>query len=96
MVASRRACRRFAAATAIAALLLYPYYPKMQDRTDSAGDAFGAFLTLCLIFGGLGPVVTLSFLCRAESGRETTTRFDLTRPDTSLDDYVPLDPLPLF
>jgi hypothetical protein len=51
----------FAAATAIAALVLHPYYPKIQDRTDSAGDAFGAFFTLCVIFGGLGPLVTLLF-----------------------------------
>jgi hypothetical protein len=51
----------FGAATAIAALFLYPYYPKIQDRTDSADGAFGAFLTLCVIFGGLGPLVTLWF-----------------------------------
>ena len=45
----------------IAGLILYPQYPKIQDRTDRAGEAFGAFLTLCVIFGGLGPLVTLSF-----------------------------------
>jgi hypothetical protein len=45
----------------IAAILLLPYYAKIQDRTDSAGDAFGAFLTLCVIFGGLGPLITLAF-----------------------------------
>jgi len=51
----------FGAATVIAGLILYPQYPKIQDRTDSTGEAFGAFLTLCVIFGGLGPLVTLSF-----------------------------------
>lgn len=45
----------------VATIILFPYYPKIQDRTDTAGDAFGAFLTLCVIFGGLGPLVTLAF-----------------------------------
>jgi hypothetical protein len=49
----------FCAAMGIAAIILFPYYPKIQDRTDTASDAFGAFLTLCVIFGGLGPLVTL-------------------------------------
>ena len=51
----------FCAAMGVAAIILLPYYPEIQDRTDTAGDAFGAFLTLCVIFGGLGPVVTLAF-----------------------------------
>jgi hypothetical protein len=50
----------FCAAMGVAAIILLPYYPKIQDRTDTAGDAFGAFLTLCVIFGGLGPLVTLA------------------------------------
>jgi hypothetical protein len=49
----------FCAAMGIAAIILFPYYPQIQDRTDTAGDAFGAFLTFCVIFGGLGPLVTL-------------------------------------
>jgi hypothetical protein len=51
----------FCAAMGVAAIILLPYYPKIQDRTDTAGDAFGAFLTLCVIFGGLGPLVTPAF-----------------------------------
>jgi hypothetical protein len=51
----------FCAGMGIAAIILLPYYPKIQDRTDTAGDAFGAFLTLCVIFGGLGPLITLAF-----------------------------------
>jgi hypothetical protein len=50
----------FCTATAAAAVVFYLYYPKLQDRTDNASEAFGAFLTLCVIFGGLGPLVTLS------------------------------------
>jgi hypothetical protein len=50
----------FCAATAAAAVVFYPYYAKLQDRTDNAGEAFGAFLTLCVIFGGLGPLVCRS------------------------------------
>jgi hypothetical protein len=51
----------FCAGVGIAAIILLPYYPQIQDRTDTAGDAFGAFLTLCVIFGGLGPLITLAF-----------------------------------
>jgi len=50
----------FCAAMGISAIILLPYYPKIQDRTDTASDAFGAFLTLCVIFGGLGPLITLA------------------------------------
>ena len=57
----------FCAAMGIAAIILLPYYSKIQDRTDTAGDAFGAFLTLCVIFGGLGPLITLAFFCGAAS-----------------------------
>ena len=59
----------FCAAMGIAALILLPYYPKIQDRTDTAGDAFGAFLTLCVIFGGLGPLVTLAFFAAQRLAR---------------------------
>jgi hypothetical protein len=50
----------FCAATVIAAVVFYPYYPKLQYRPNSTGEAFGAFLTLCVIFGGSGPLVALS------------------------------------
>jgi hypothetical protein len=33
----------------IAAIILLPYYAKIQDRTDTASYAFGAFLTLCVL-----------------------------------------------
>jgi hypothetical protein len=51
----------FRAAMGVAAIILFPYCPKIQDRSYTAGDAFGAFLTLCVIFGGLGALVTLAF-----------------------------------
>ncbi len=51
----------FCAASAIAAIVFSPYYPKFRDQTDSAGEAFGALLTLCVIFGGIGPLITLLF-----------------------------------
>ena len=51
----------FCAAMGIAAIILLPYYPKIQDRTDTASDAFGAFIPLCVIFGGLGPLLTPAF-----------------------------------
>jgi hypothetical protein len=58
----------FCAASVIAAIVFYPYYPKFRYQTDSASEAFGAFLTLCVIFGGFGPLVTLLFF----AGRRLT------------------------
>src|SRR5712691_9576279 len=49
----------FCVAPTVAAIVLSPYYPKFRDQTESAEEAFGAFLTLCVVFGGLGPLVTL-------------------------------------
>jgi len=63
----------FCAAMGVAAIILRPYYPKIQDRTDTAGDAFGAFLTLCVIFGGLGPLVTLAFFAGQRLVRRSFT-----------------------
>ena len=51
----------FCAGSAIAAIVFYPCYPKFLDRTDSPSEAFWAFLSLCVIFGGLGPLITLLF-----------------------------------
>ncbi|MGA7265295.1 MAG: hypothetical protein WA709_08840 [Stellaceae bacterium] len=51
----------FFAATAIAAIVFHPYYPKFGDQTESASEAFWAFLTFCIIFGGIGPLITLLF-----------------------------------
>jgi hypothetical protein len=50
----------FSAAAAIGAILLYPLYPRFQAQTDTPGEAFGAFLTCCVIAGGFGALVTLS------------------------------------
>jgi predicted PurR-regulated permease PerM len=57
----------------IAAIILLPYYAKIQDRTDTASDAFGAFLTLCVIFGGLGPLVTLVLFAAQRLFRRRST-----------------------
>ena len=51
----------FCAASAIAAIIFYPYYPRFQHQPDTASEAFWAFLTLCVIFGGMGPLITLLF-----------------------------------
>jgi hypothetical protein len=51
----------FCAAAIVGAILIYPSYPRFQAQTDTAGDAFGAFLTCCVIAGGIGPLVTLCF-----------------------------------
>jgi hypothetical protein len=75
----------FCAATVIAAVVFYPYYPELRYRTDSAGEAFGAFLTLCVIFGGLGPPRHPVDLCHAAFGCETPfRRFAHRRPQRSL------------
>lgn len=50
----------FCVAAVIGAVLVYPSYPRFQAQTDTAGEAFGAFLTCCVIAGGFGPLVTLS------------------------------------
>ena len=49
----------FCAAAAIGGILIYPSYPRFQAQTDTAGEAFGAFLTCCVIAGGIGPLVAL-------------------------------------
>ena len=50
----------FCLAAAIGGFLVYPSYPRFQAQTDTAGEAFGAFLTCCVIAGGMG---TLALLC---------------------------------
>ncbi|MGA8755792.1 MAG: hypothetical protein WB611_05595, partial [Stellaceae bacterium] len=52
----------FCAAAAIGGLLVYPSYPRFQADTDTAGEAFGAFLTCCVIAGGIGPLIVLSLI----------------------------------
>ena len=51
----------FCVAAAIGAILIYPSYPRFRTQTDTAGEAFGAFLTCCVIAGGIGPLVALCF-----------------------------------
>ena len=50
------------AASAGAAIVFYPYYPKILDQTDSASEAFGAFLTLCVILRVSVPLLHCCFL----------------------------------
>jgi uncharacterized membrane protein len=49
----------FCIAAVIGGILVYPSYPRFEAHTDTAGEAFGAFLTCCVIAGGIGPLVTL-------------------------------------
>ena len=49
----------FCVAAAIGAVLVYPSYPRFQAQTDTAGEAFGAFLTCCVIAGGFGPALVM-------------------------------------
>src|SRR5689334_15861189 len=49
----------FCAAAAIGGFLVYPSYPRFQAETETAGEAFGAFLTCCVIAGGFGPMALL-------------------------------------
>lgn len=53
----------FCAAAAIGGILVYPSYPRFQAQTETAGEAFGAFLTCCVIAGGFGPALVLIVLC---------------------------------
>jgi glycerol uptake facilitator-like aquaporin len=49
----------FCAAAAIGGFLVYPSYPQFQAETETAGEAFSAFLTCCVIAGGFGPMALL-------------------------------------
>ena len=49
----------FCVAAAIGGILVYPSYPRFQAQTDTAGEAFGAFLTCVVIAGGFGPMTLL-------------------------------------
>jgi hypothetical protein len=49
----------FCVVAAIGGLLVYPSYPRFQAETETAGEAFGAFLTCCVIAGGFGPMALL-------------------------------------
>ena len=48
-------------------------YRKSKDRTDTAGDAFGALLTLCVISGGLGSLITLALFAAPRLVRRRAT-----------------------
>ncbi len=64
----------------VAAIILLTHYPKIRDRTYTAGDAFGAFLTLCVIFGSLGPLVTLAFFAGQRLVRRSFPRGSGNKP----------------
>jgi hypothetical protein len=49
----------FCAAAVIGGILVYPSYPRFRADTDTAGEAFGAFLTCCVIAGGIGSLAVL-------------------------------------
>ena len=52
----------FCVAAAIGGFLVYPSYPRFVAQTDTAGEAFGAFLTCCVIAGGIGPLTVLCLI----------------------------------
>jgi len=49
----------FCVAAAIGGFLVYPSYPQFQAETETAGEAFGAFLSCCVIAGAFGPMTLL-------------------------------------
>ena len=49
----------FCVAAAIGGFLIYPSYPQFEAETETAGEAFGAFLTGCVIAGGFGPMTLM-------------------------------------
>jgi hypothetical protein len=65
----------FYAAATIGGILVYPAYPRFEAQTDTAGEAFGAFLTCCVIAGGFGPALVLILLWL----RQLVDRASLTR-----------------
>jgi ABC-type Fe3+ transport system permease subunit len=73
----------FCVAAAIGAILLYPLYPRFEAQTDTAGEAFGAFLTCCVIAGGFGPMISLfvlwlyGFGARTRRSRIQSDRFEI-------------------
>jgi len=44
-------------------------YPQFELRTDTPGEAFGAFLTCVVIAGGIGPAFVLIVLWLGQLGR---------------------------
>jgi hypothetical protein len=71
----------FCAAAGIGAIFLYPSYPRFEAQTDTASEAFGAYLTCIVIAGGIGPLVTLCLFglyglgARARRSRRRTASF---------------------
>jgi hypothetical protein len=68
----------FCVAAAIGGILVYPSYPRFEAQTDTAGEAFGAFITCCVIAGGFGPALVLIVLWL----RQLVDRASLARPKT--------------
>ncbi|MGA7260610.1 MAG: hypothetical protein WA709_23275 [Stellaceae bacterium] len=57
----------FCVAAAIGGSLVYHSYPRFEAQTDTAGEAFWAFLTYCVIAAGIGPLITRAFSGRTGS-----------------------------
>jgi hypothetical protein len=49
----------FCVAAGIGAFLIYPLHPVVEAETETANEAFGAFLTCVVTIGGVGPAITL-------------------------------------
>jgi hypothetical protein len=49
----------FCVAAAVGAILVHPLYPLFEAQTETASEAFGAYLTCIVIAGGVGPGLTL-------------------------------------
>ena len=49
----------FCIAAGVGAFLVYPLYPVFEAQTETANEAFGAFLTCVVTIGGIGPAITL-------------------------------------
>lgn len=50
----------FCIAAGVGAFLVYPLYPVFEAQTETANEAFGAFLTCVVTIGGIGPAITLA------------------------------------
>jgi hypothetical protein len=68
----------FCVAAIIGTILLYPLYPRFEAQTDTASEAFGAFLTCCVIAGGVGPLVRAG--CpRTKLAKRSSHRFEISK-----------------
>jgi hypothetical protein len=54
-------CVAFYVAAGVGGFFVYPAYPRFVAQTETASEAFGAFLTCIVIAGGVGPAITLYY-----------------------------------